>query len=163
MNTTSVLVAAGVFVCAADATYAQQAPVDAARTEKVLGVQEPANVPCEGVDRTIHPQRIEPLKPILAKQLQAQDLKGTKPTVEVVDLFALGKWQILHVKTGVSDDGFLFYSGDPMTHDYVTVWGGSAAPDEETQIQDWAVKNAKGIPDRLASCFAWYVTKAQRL
>jgi hypothetical protein len=30
--------------------------------------------------------------------------------------------------------------------------------DEEQSIRAWTLRNAHGIPPKLASCFAWYVT-----
>jgi hypothetical protein len=61
--------------------------------------------------------------------------------------------------THESDYQFLFFSGDPLSSHSVTAWGGAAAENEEQEIKDWTIKNAPGIPDHLASCFAWHVTK----
>jgi len=58
----------------------------------------------------------------------------------------------------VSDNPFLFYSGDPATSHYVALWSGGAKRDEANEIEAWTLKNARGIPKELASCFAWYVT-----
>ena len=31
--------------------------------------------------------------------------------------------------------------------------------DEEQEIKAWTIKNAAGISEKLAGCFAWHVTK----
>jgi hypothetical protein len=66
-------------------------------------------------------------------------------------------WRIIDVETGITDDAFLFYSDDPLSHHFLNVWGGSAPLDEENSIKSWAVKDIPGIPDKLAACFGWYV------
>ncbi len=58
-----------------------------------------------------------------------------------------------------SDEEFLFYSHDPLTSAPVTMWSGAAAYFEEHEIKIWTLRNAPGIPPKLASCFAWHVTK----
>jgi len=40
----------------------------------------------------------------------------------------------------------------------VTLWSGVALKKEERDVGDWVLKNAPGIPRKLASCFAWHVT-----
>jgi hypothetical protein len=95
-------------------------------------------------------------KAVLAPRLTEQ-LKGKLPdvsTVDVLQAFRQEDWTILYVETHVSDEVFLFYSGDPLSHRYITLWSGAAAMDEETDIMRWAAANAPGIPKRLAACFA---------
>ena len=84
-------------------------------------------------------------------------------SVDVLQSFQLGRWSIVYVDTHESDSAFLFYSNDPRTSHYVTLWSGSAQNNEEQSIEDWAVKNAPGIPPKLAKCFAWHVTKDRNL
>jgi hypothetical protein len=83
--------------------------------------------------------------------------------VDVLQSFQLGRWRILYVDTHQSDEAFLFYSSDPLTSPQVTSWSGAAQVGEERQIKDWTFKNARGIPSKLAGCFAWYVTKGRDL
>ena len=92
------------------------------------------------------------LAPIIAKQLQLQK-------VAIVECFRFNGWSIIHVGTYVDEDRFLFYSGDPFKTPPVTEWGGAAACHETDEIKSWVIVNAKGIPNRLASYFAWRVTK----
>jgi hypothetical protein len=40
----------------------------------------------------------------------------------------------------------------------VTEWSGAATVFETSEIEQWILENAPGIPKRLASCFAWHVT-----
>jgi len=107
---------------------------------------------CSGVDRTLLKERHEALNPVVAKQLNAKH-------AEISKSFRLGGWSILYVSTGEADDAYVFYSGDPMRNKYVTLWGGVALENEEQEIRDWTLKNAPGIPQTLARCFAWHVTK----
>jgi hypothetical protein len=119
--------------------------------------------PCEGVNREFPKERKAFLAPVVAEQLKLRGLKDHAAEVAVTMLssFKFGSWNILYVTTGVSDETFLFYAGDPRTHQYVATWSGAAKRDEEVQIREWTIKNAKGIPAKLAGCFAWYVTKAR--
>lgn len=110
--------------------------------------------PCDKVNRDLPLKRKEALSAEIAKQL------GVK-SVEVLQSFRLGTWQIIYVATPDSDPPFLFYSSDPLKTRYLTEWSGAARVDEEQEIKTWTLENAPGIPHRLASCFAWHVTKAR--
>jgi len=107
--------------------------------------------PCSGIDRGLTDARKSALAPALARQLQVS-------TVDVLQSFAARGWTIIYVATHESDNAFLFFSGDPLANHYITLWGGAATKDEEHDIKDWTFKNAPGIPQQLASCFAWHVT-----
>lgn len=52
----------------------------------------------------------------------------------------------------VSDEPFLFYSDAPMTNNFVALWAGTAAHFEEQNVNGWVMKNAPGIPVKLANC-----------
>jgi len=108
--------------------------------------------PCDGVDRTITSARKENLAPQIAQQLGVA-------RVDVLQSFRSGDWSIIYVATNQSDDVFLFYSRDPLISRYITMWSGAASTNEEQNIRDWTLKNAPDIPQNLASCFAWHVTK----
>jgi hypothetical protein len=75
--------------------------------------------------------------------------------------FALADWQIIYVETPDTDSPFLFFHGDPLGTHFVTLWAGAARSQEEGAIKAWVIKNASGIPESLATCFAWYVTKVR--
>lgn len=90
----------------------------------------------------------------IAKQLNASE-------VDVLQSFSYGTWSIIYADTHESDEIFLFYEGDPLSKSYVVLWSGAARIDEEQEIKDWAIKNAPGIPQELAACFAWYVMKGR--
>jgi len=111
---------------------------------------------CAGVDRTLSPQT-KALGPVIVKQVRQKI--GPQAGAEILYSFRFQNWRILYVVTGVSDDVYLFYPGDPAQKPFVTTWGGAATVDEEQGIRRWTLKNAPGIPPRLASCFAWHVTK----
>ena len=108
--------------------------------------------PWSDIDRSLPESRKQALAPVIAKQLKLEK-------VEVIESYYYQGWYIIHVGTFVSDDSFLFYKGDPLKSSFVTEWAGAAAINETDEIKSWVLTNAKGIPDRLASFFAWHVTK----
>ncbi len=94
----------------------------------------------------------EKLAPIIAKHLHLEK-------AAVIESFRFKGWSIIHVGTYIDDDRFLFYKGDPLKTIPVTEWGGAAGSDETDEVKAWVLENAKGIPDHLASFFAWHMTK----
>ncbi len=111
--------------------------------------------PCDSVNRNLTTQRKATLEPVIAKQLGVRSAK-------VLESFREDGWSIIYVGTSRADDAFLFYSNNPMTNRYVTLWAGVARKNEEGKIRNWVLQNAKGIPHRLANCFAWHVTNDPR-
>jgi hypothetical protein len=110
------------------------------------------STPCNGVDRTLSESRKKELASAILKQ------EGLE-RVKVMQSFKSDGWTIVYVNTYISDEPYLFYSGDPiMAKRPITAWSGAATVFETSEIKDWVLKNAPGIPDRLASCFAWHVT-----
>jgi hypothetical protein len=110
------------------------------------------STPCNGVDRSLSESRKKELTPAILKQ------EGLE-RVDVLQAFKSDGWIIVYVNTYISDEPYLFYSGDPaMAKRPITAWSGAAFVFETSEIKDWVLKNAPGIPDRLASCFAWHVT-----
>lgn len=107
---------------------------------------------CSGIDRALSDERKAQLAPVVARQLHIAS--GT-----ILQSFRYRGWSILYVDTQVSDESFLFYRADPLRSTYLTLWAGGAMRSEGPQIRRWVLKNAPGIPSRLASCFAWHVTK----
>ena len=107
--------------------------------------------PCNNVDRSLTDISKAALAPVIARQLRAE-------RVDVLQSFRFGGWTILYVNSFDSDETFLFYPHDPLHTRYITMWGGAAAGNEEQSIKHWTLKNAPGIPPKLASCFAWHVT-----
>ena len=120
-----------------------------------------ATTPCDGVDRRLPSNEKPALESIITTQLKARELADLK-SVELMQSFRLEAWGIYYVSTGVSDETFVFYAGDPRSHDYVTYWSGAATRSEEKRIRNWVLKNAPGIPRKLARCFSWYVTQGDR-
>jgi hypothetical protein len=107
--------------------------------------------PCDSVDRSLTNKRKVALAPEIARQLDAS-------SVNVLQSFRTGDWSIIYVDSHSADDAFLFFAQDPLTHHYITLWSGAAVSNEEEEIKDWTLKNAPGIPPKLANCFAWHVT-----
>jgi hypothetical protein len=110
--------------------------------------------PCDGIDQSLTAAAKMALAPTVAHQLH-------NATVDVLSSFRSGTWTILYINPHDADEAFLFYSGDPLTSRYVSLWAGAAAPNEESIIQKWIQANAPGAPSPLARCFAWYVTKGR--
>jgi len=121
-----------------------------------IGVLTPRHAwsasPCGGVDRSLTNDRKAILAHGIARQLHVQ-------SVDVLQSFRAGGWTIIYVDSHDADEAFLFYSHDPLTGSYITLWSGAATRDEEQAIKKWTLKNAPGIPQKLANCFAWHVTK----
>jgi hypothetical protein len=113
-----------------------------------------SSTPCDGVDRGLSDKRKGDLSREITKR------KGQR--IDVLQSFRLNGWTILYVETFSSDEPFFFYSRDPMSSDPVTMWSGAARHDEEPQIRNWTINNAPGIPAKLASCFAWHVTRDEK-
>lgn len=111
--------------------------------------------PCNAVNQVLTARRKAVLEPVIAAQLGVR-------SVRVLESLQAARWDILYVQTPATDGAFLFYSNNPATHRYTTLWGGAARKDEENSIRNWVQRNAKGIPDRLATCFAWHVTNDPR-
>ena len=109
---------------------------------------------CSAVSHALTSAQRAAWAPVLAKQLSVS-------SVSVSQSFALADWHIVYVKTPNTDSPFLFFHGDPLSTHFVTLWAGAARSQEEGSIKAWVIKNAQGIPEPLASCFAWYVTKAR--
>jgi hypothetical protein len=107
--------------------------------------------PCAAIDRSLTEKNKAEWAPMIARQLQAQK-------VDVLQSFRFAGWNIIYVDSHDADESFLFYSRDPLQGRYITRWGGAAASNEEQCIKAWTIKNAPGIPPKLASCFAWHVT-----
>jgi hypothetical protein len=108
--------------------------------------------PCAGVNRNLAGQRKAALAPEIAKQLHDK-------SIEVLKSFQLGSWSIYYIASHENDNAYVFYADDPSRSRYITLWGGIATSDEEPEIKAWILKHAPGIPRKLASCFAWHVTK----
>jgi hypothetical protein len=110
------------------------------------------STPCEGVDRSLSESRKKELAPAILKQEKLE-------RVDVLQSFKSDGWTIVYVNTYISDEPYLFYSSDPiMAKRPITEWSGAAYVFETSEIKSWVLKNAPGIPDKLASCFAWHVT-----
>lgn len=108
--------------------------------------------PCNGISRSLSSERKRELGLAIAKQ---EKLKR----VDVYQSFSDTSWSIIYAGTRVSDNGYFFYSGNPLSAARpITVWSGAATLLETSDIERWVLANVPGIPARLAKCFAWHVT-----
>ena len=108
--------------------------------------------PCDGVDRSL---------PALHKAAVTQAVAAElhDPTASVMQSFSFGGWTILYADTVKSDPPFLFYRRDPRRAASVAQWSGAAMASEQADVERWTLAHARGIPRRLASCFAYHVTQ----
>ncbi len=123
-----------------------------------------AKSPCGGLSPDPDPPRTRALAPIVAAQLMAREpaLRNVAHLdVQVLRTFECSEWQIVYFRTNASDEAFAFYDGPPAQHAYRALWSGAAAPADEAELRRWARTNVSDAPDRLAACFAWYVTQAR--
>ena len=82
--------------------------------------------------------------------------------VKILGFFKFENWRIVYVSNGVSDEPYLFYSGDPLTSKSLGAWGGAATIFETEDMKNWTVKTFLQVPQELARCFAWHVTLNRR-
>ncbi|MBC3873377.1 hypothetical protein [Undibacterium flavidum] len=108
--------------------------------------------PCKGIDRRLSKEQKIAFGSIIAKLEKYNQ-------VEVLGVFRYNNWHIIYIDNHVSDEPYMFYSSNPVSSKRaITSWSGVATIFETTEIEEWVLKNAHGIPRQLASCFAWYVT-----
>lgn len=115
-----------------------------------------ADTPCAGVDRRLPGTEKPTLERVIAAEIEL-------PRVELLQSYRHQGWHILYVINFRSDDTFLFYHRDPPRGRILARWAGAAAKDEGSAIRRWVQRNVPGIPSRLASCFAWHVTRDRDL
>jgi hypothetical protein len=127
-----------------------------------------AAAPCDGVDRSLDAAMQARLAPVVEAHLKAQLDPRVGPSVyvqagDVLHVFRFKGWHIVHVISHATDEPYAFYARDPaQAPGYLTVWAGAAAMGEEKTIKKSVSDNAPGIPEKLAACFAWYVTPRPR-
>jgi len=112
--------------------------------------------PCDGIRRDLRPWDKEVLMLEIGKQVH-------RPVTGILDAFRFRGWSIIYVSVYQADEAFIFYAHDPLSSYYITSWSGAARRDEEKEIMSWVIKNAPGIPKKLAACFARHVTKGRDL
>lgn len=122
--------------------------------------------PCDGlVGKKISKGLKSKFESAIAMQLQKKLSSEIGEYIEVsrisvVRLFKKYDWKIIYIEPSHEEPAYLFYKGDPLLSEYVLLWSGVTmhTAEEEAEIKVWLIENAKGIPDDLAACFAWYVT-----
>jgi hypothetical protein len=81
--------------------------------------------------------------------------------IDVLESLRVRDWHVLYVNTHESDELFVFLRGDPRAASVAATWGGAAARFERKELAVWARRNARGVPRRLARCFAWYAVEGR--
>ncbi len=84
------------------------------------------------------------------------------PNSTVLTYIGFQSWHIVLTTAGLGDPPYLVYREDPAKGGKpVASWAGAATIFETTELRDWLLANAPGIPRRLADCWAWQVTLGQ--
>ncbi|MBV2169539.1 MAG: hypothetical protein KUL82_12610 [Bdellovibrio sp.] len=112
--------------------------------------------PCDKMDVGLHQKEKVRISYVIASNLKKEMPQISD--VEILKIFKSGSWSMIYVGTKVSDETILFYKRDPLKSSFIAKWSGAAMVGEDKELEIWARQNAVGIPDRLAKCFAWYVT-----
>ena len=108
--------------------------------------------PCDGIDRELTAHQKAQLEVAIAKQ---QKMKK----ITVYKSFKSNGWFIVFSDASVGDSPYFFYAKNPIQGAKpVTAWSGAATIFETSEVSEWVKKNAPGIPEKLANCFAWHVT-----
>ena len=85
------------------------------------------------------------------------------PNSHVLAYYAAAGWFVVYTDASAGDERYLLYRGDPASGIKSKLsWSGAATMFETTEIRDWVVRDAPGVPRQLADCFAWQVTLGQQ-
>lgn len=112
------------------------------------------NAPCDLVHRGITETQKKEWSPSIDRQLNGR-------LASISQAIALSDWVVVFADAKQADPPFLIFHGNPAATHYITMWSGAAMRSEQAQTKAWVLKEAPGIPDGLASCFAWQVTQGQ--
>jgi hypothetical protein len=93
-----------------------------------FGVAAGANSPCDGIEQQTSVERQMSLQTSVAKQLDVS-------AVGLRARFELSGWSVLYVDTHQSDEVFLFYSADPLSTPFLSMWSGAAMRAEAPALQ----------------------------
>ena len=104
--------------------------------------------PCDRVSQPLTSAQRSNLSAAVAGQLQTV-------TAKILHAYRLGNWYLLYADTPDADEAFVFYRGDPLSHQYVALWSGAGAKTGQSELRSWARLNAPGVPETIAKCFAW--------
>jgi hypothetical protein len=108
--------------------------------------------PCTGVDRRLTARQQAQLETAIEKQQKLEK-------ITVFALFRSDGWSVVFSNASVGDSPYFFYSKNPIKDAQpLAIWSGAATIFETSEVAEWAKKNAPGIPEQLANCFAWHVT-----
>lgn len=122
-----------------------------------------AATPCDGMEQKVSSQEEKTLAAAIVRQLNDKKNPQTAALqhvslVDVYKIFRSGGWEIIYMEPDVADPAYLFYQHDPLTSNYIDLWGDEAPSEQRAGIEKFVVNHDVGIPAGLAACFAWAYT-----
>lgn len=115
----------------------------------------------------VHWTGVEPCSNVRMKVPKARELVIAQavsevqglPNSRVLGYFEAEGWYIVFTDASLGDEPYLVYDTDPARHAKPRAsWSGAATIFETSQVRDWLLAAASGVPKPLADCFAWQVT-----
>lgn len=116
--------------------------------------------PCDGINRTIDEKSKPDFELEITRQLKPQlpDITSAR----ILQSLSYRNWSVIHVDTQVSDSAFLTFHGSPLADKYLDLFAGAYSVDDEKFVFDQLTKGpSKGMPGKLARCFAWRITRGR--
>ena len=111
--------------------------------------------PCDGIERGTQGEGREALGNLLARQLGVTE-------VQIIQSYRSDIWHVLAVESD-GERTYLVYAGDPLRTGFVASWAGAGTGEDENSVRSWVIRSATKIPQKLAGCFAWSVTRGSGL
>jgi hypothetical protein len=111
--------------------------------------------PCDRVLLRLTATQKSNLSATVATQLETASAK-------ILRSYRLGNWYLFYLETQAADRDFVFFRGEPSSHQYVALWSSGAGNTQQPELRTWARLHAPGIPETLASCFASIAVDGRR-
>lgn len=109
--------------------------------------------PCDGLERSVPDAKRRQLEAAMSDHLKRGE-------VRVRAVLAIDGWYAVSPRAlrGVVAPYYFFGDAKDRGRAPVAEWYGPTAIYKTSERAQWVMNNAKGIPDRLANCFAWSVS-----
>ncbi|EHR8835064.1 hypothetical protein ABJ851_002485 [Shigella flexneri] len=91
-----------------------------------------AKNPCEGLKGDLLETQLIPLQKNIARQLNSEmDGVVEVNNLQILNYSVLGKWSLIYVFTGVSDEAISIYKDNIFKTDYVTLFSGGVSVEDD--------------------------------